>query len=119
MDLFNDPEVPLWFKVLNLPEENFERSQYAGDSFDGKGKFRLKDIGVMKRLAPGLYEAAAQDIKEHNDMVFAHGNSAKKYKLGKKVGSIPLMDAALHPELVNDRKAQEKYWQQNPELKAR
>jgi hypothetical protein len=48
----------------------------------------------------------------------AHGNAAKKYKLGKKIGSIPLIDTALHPELATDKKAQERYWKQHPELKA-
>lgn len=117
-NLFNDPEVPLWMKLIHLPEESFERSQYAGESIDGKGKFRLKDLGVMRQLAPGLYEAAAEDMKAHNDMIVAHGNAAKKYKLGKKIGSIPLIDTALHPELATDKKAQERYWKQHPELKA-
>lgn len=118
MNLFDDPEVPLWFKVISLPEQMFEKSKYAGDSFTGEGKFRLKDTGVMRRLAPGLYEAAAEEIKEHNDMVFAHGNSVRKYKLGKKIGSIPLIDATLHPELMNDKAAQDKYFKAHPELKA-
>ncbi len=118
MTLFDDPEVPLWMKIIHLPEEQFERSKYAGDSVDGKGKFRLKDLGVMRQLAPGLYEAAAEDMKEHNSMVVAMGDSAKKYKLGKKIGSIPMIDAALNPELSSDKKEQEKYWKAHPEFKA-
>lgn len=118
MDIFSDPEVPLWYKILNLDDSKFEKSEYA-DPNGSRSKFRLKDLSVMRKLAPHLYEAAAEDIKEHNEMVAAHGNRVKKYKLGKKIGSIPLIDAALHPELTHDVKAQKRYWEQNPQLKAK
>ena len=96
----------------------FEKSAHA-DPFGVGKKFRLKDIGVLRRLAPGVYESAAGEVKEHNDYVFAHGGKERKYKLGKKLGSIPLWDASLHPELSHDKRAQEKYWQEHPEMKCR
>lgn len=116
-DIFSDPDIPLWFKIVNLDEKHFERSKHAGSSVDGKGKFRLKDLGIIRQMAPNIYKAAADEVKEHNDYVFQHGASFKQYKLGKKIGSIPLIDACLHPELASNQKAQEKYWQENPQLK--
>ena len=113
-----DSEAPLWWKVLNLDDRNFERSRAAGDSHDGNGKFRLKDLGLMRKLAPGLYESAAQEVKEYNDYVFENRGVLKKYKLGRKIGSIPIYDAALHPELINDEAARKKYWEQHPEMKS-
>ena len=111
-------EVPTWWAVLNLDENRFEKSRYA-DAGAEREKFRLKDLDVMRKIAPGVYESAAQEVKEHNDYVFQHGKRFNKYKLGKKVGSIPLWDASLHPELMHDKKAQEKYWQAHPEMKCR
>ena len=111
-------DIPTWWKILNLEDTQFERSRYADEAAE-REKFRLKDIGVMRKVAPGVYEAAAQEVKEHNDYVFQHGQRFNKYKLGKKVGSIPLLDAGLHPELMHDQKAQDKYFQEHPEFKCR
>lgn len=115
MDLFSDPNVPLWFKLLNLDESHYERSQYADPN--NPNKFRLKDPNILMKLAPGLYQAAAGEVKEYNETLLANGKTNRKYKLGKKVGSIPLTVALLRPELMNDKKAQEKFWQENPALK--
>jgi len=111
MEAANDKSLPLWWRVLNLDAANFEKSVYAGD------KFRLKDLGLMRKIAPKVYDAAAQEVKEHNDYVFQEGKKFNKYRLGKKIGSIPMWDVALHPELMTDKDAQEKYWQQHPELR--
>lgn len=115
MDLFKDPEVPLWFKLMNLDASHYEKSQYADPN--RPNAFRLKDPTVLQQLAPGLYEAAAGEVKEYNDALLANGKSKRKYKLGKKVGSIPLTEALLRPELMNDKKAQDKYWSQHPRLR--
>jgi hypothetical protein len=118
VNLFEDPSVPLWFKVINLDEKHFEKSIYA-DPNAPHGKFRLKDPNILRQLAPGVYESAAAQVREHNDTVLLHGSSKKKYKLGKKIGSIPLVEATLRPELMNDPEAQKRYWQQHPELKCK
>jgi hypothetical protein len=114
-DIFSDKSVPLWFKLLNIDESHYERSQYADPG--NPNKFRIKDPAILQKLAPGLYEAAAGDVKEYNDALLANGKSKRKYKIGKKLGSIPLIEAMLKPELMNDPKAQEKYWRDNPGLK--
>lgn len=115
MDIFSDPEVPLWMKLLHLDEKHYEKSKYADPL--NPNKFRLKDPAMIRKLAPGLYEAAAGEVKEYNEALAINGSSKRKYKLGKKVGSIPLVEAMLRPELMNDKKAQEKYWQDNPGLR--
>lgn len=110
---------PLWWKLLNLDASHFERSKYAAPlSPESKGKFRLKNLEVLRKLAPDLYEAGAQEVKEYNTYLAEHDGGLKKYKLGRKLGSIHALDAALHPELMNDPKAREKYWLEHPEMKA-
>ena len=84
----------------------------------GKGKFRLKNLNILRKIAPYLYEAAAEEVKEFNTFHRLNGNTFDKVKLGRKIGSIPLVDMVLHPELQSDKKAQDKYWKEHPELKA-
>jgi len=110
-------DAPVWWRVLNLEDTQFEKSRYADPA--RPGAFRLKDVGVLRRLAPGVYEAAADDVREFQDYVFQHGASHRKYRLGRKIGSIPLLDAAHNPELLGDRKAQDRYWQDHPEMRVR
>lgn len=112
-------DVPDWFKVLNLEAGLFERSKLLADNPDSKGKFRLKDLNVLREVAPRTYEVAAQEVKEYNDALFETKGQVRKYKLGRKIGSIPMLDAALHPELMNDPKAQDRYFQEHPEMKTR
>lgn len=111
-------DMPAWWQILNLEASQFEKSRYADENAE-KEKFRLKDLGVMRQLSPGVYEAVAQEVKEHNEYVFQNGKRFNKYKLGKKIGSIPLQDAGLQPELMHDHKAQDKYFQDHPEMKCR
>ncbi len=119
-NFFNDPDIPAWFKLLQVDEKHFERSLYADPHGTSEaGKFRLKDLGIMREIAPHVYAAAAEQVKEHNEMVAAHGSKIKKYKLGKKIGSIPLYDVTLHPELAHDKAAQKKYFDEHPELRCK
>lgn len=105
---------PLWWATLNIDAAEFERSKYAGLT---PGKFRLKDLGVMRKLAPGIYESAAEEVKEYSDFLAYSDKNVKKVRLGRKLGSIPLVDAGLNPELMHDPKAQDKYFKLHPELK--
>lgn len=111
-------DTPTWFKVLNLEASQFEKSRYASYGADEE-KFRLKDIGVLRKIAPGVYESAAGEVKEYNDYVSAEGSKINRYKIGKKIGSIPLLDAGLHPELMHDKKAQDKYFKDHPEMRCK
>lgn len=112
--------APLWWSVLNLPTEQFERSKYAGNQNpDSKGRFRLKDPTVLQKLAPGLYQALADEVKQDNEiMMETKEKSIRKGRLGRKIGSIPLMAYHLNPELADDAKARERFWQDNPWLRA-
>ena len=110
--------IPDWWLVLNIDDKEFERSKYAKESFSDKGAFRLKNLNVLRKVIPGVYEAAVEEVKEFNEYHRLNGNSFDKVKLGKKVGSIPTWDAALHPELLNDKKAQDKYFQEHQEMRA-
>lgn len=109
-------ELPTWWKILNLEDNLFEKSQYANPW--QAGKFRLKDLGVLRKIAPGLYESTVQEVREDNSYLTQDGKNFKNTALGKKIGSIPLLDVGLHPELASDPKAQEKYWQEHPEYRA-
>lgn len=109
-------EVPTWQKLLNVDASNFEKSKYAAD---GQEKFRLKDLNLLREIAPGIYESAAGEVKEYNDAMFETRGTLRKYKLGRKLGSIPTIDMALHPELAWDKKAQDKYFQDHPEMRTR
>ena len=119
--IFDDPDVPAWWKVLNLPEENFERTKYAAPLTDpdSKGRFRLKDVNILRKLAPEIYDGAAREIKNYEDVLLEHKGTLKKYNLGKKIGSIPMLDVSLRPELAYDESAQNKYWEEHPELKVK
>ena len=57
------------------------------------------------------------EIKEDNNYDSWDGKKKRKIKLGKKIGSIPLLDFAYHPELANDPKALNKYFIDHPEYK--
>lgn len=114
-----DASIPAWQKILNLDEKHFEKSKYAGDSQSGEGKFRLKDLALLREVAPGTYAAAAEEVKEYSEALFQTKGQIRKYRLGRKLGSIPAFDMALHPELAWDHKAQDKYFSQHPELKTR
>lgn len=108
-----DKSIPLWQRILNLDASRWERSRYANpDNYNQEGVHRLKDLNIVRQLAPGMYEAAAEDAK-------AFRNSAVKHNgTWKKVGSIPSIDMSLHPELRYDKSAQDKYFIEHPELKA-
>ena len=45
------------------------------------------------------------------------GKKKGKIALGRKVGSIPALDFAYHPELANDPVALDKYFKDNPQYK--
>lgn len=110
--------IPDWWKILNIEDTEFERSKYAKSSVSGKGAFRIKDLNILRKILPDVYEAAAEEVKEFNTFHRLNGNTFDKVKLGRKLGSISLWDAALQPELFNDSKAQDKYWKDHPEFKA-
>lgn len=115
----DDASVPAWAKILNIDASKWERSKYAGESVNPEGKHRLKDLALLREVAPGVYQAAAEEVKEYSDALFETKGQFRKYKLGRKLGSIPMMDMALHPELGFDRAAQDKYFAEHPELKTR
>jgi len=116
--IISDTELPEWFRILHLEDDLFERSKYAAPTHsESKGKHRLKDLNILRKIAPNTYETAAQEVKEYSDALFEHKGVLKKYNLGRKLGSIPLMDMTLHPELANDPAAQDKYFKEHPELK--
>lgn len=100
---------PLWWKILNLQTSDFEWSKYLG-------KWRLKNLGILRKLAPGLYESCYGEVRENQVITDIHGN---KVKVGKKVGSIPLVDYMFNPELHNNREEQDKYFKEHPEFKAK
>lgn len=115
----DDPTIPAWQKIINLDTRNFERSKYAGESFSPDGKHRLKDLNLLRQIAPGVYESVAQEVKEYSDGLLETRGKFRKYKLGRKLGSIPLLDMAMHPELGHDRAAQDRYFKEHPEFKTR
>lgn len=106
-------EVPYWFQIMNLEADLFEKSIYASEI--DRPKFRLKNLNILRKLFPGVYESAAEEVKEDNQYYFLDGGKAA---IGKKKGSIPLEDFALHPELRFDPKEREKYWKENPQFRA-
>ena len=109
-------EYPTWWKVLNIEDTKFERSQFASDA--GPGKFRLKDLDLLRKVAPSIYEAATQEVREDNEYIAQEGKKFQKLRIGRKLGSIPLLDAGLNPELMHDKKAQDRYWENHPEMRA-
>lgn len=110
--LLEDPQVPLWQKILNLDSSRWERSKYAAPHLEGsEGAHRLKDLNIIRQLAPGMYEAAAEEAKAFRDTAVKHNGTFKK------LGSIPVLDMHLHPELRYDKHAQDKYFKEHPELK--
>lgn len=111
--ILENPNIPLETKVLNLDASKFEKSEYAD------GKYRLKDLNILRELAPGVYESVADEVKEYSAALFETKGQFRKYNLGRKVGSIPLMDMTLNPELAWDHAAQDKYFQEHPELKTK
>ena len=115
LERMNLNDAPDWFKLLNVDASQFERSKYAGEQ---AGKFRIKDLGLLRRVAPKVYQAAAEEVKEGNEFIAQHDKRFGKVKLGRKLGSIPAWDAALRPELLTDPKAQDKYFQDHPEFRA-
>lgn len=116
-NFIDNPDIPVWQKILNLDTKNFERSRYAGESFSPEGRHRLKNLNLLREVAPGVYKSAAEEVKEYSDQLFETRGQLRKYKLGRKIGSIPMMDMALHPELAFDKSAQDKYFKDHPELK--
>lgn len=108
-----DKSLPLWARILNLDASRWERSKYAApQSPDSEGTHRLKDLNLVRQIAPEMYEMAESEAKEFRD------NAVKHNGTWKKVGSIPIMDMSLHPELRYDKFAQDKYFSEHPELKA-
>jgi hypothetical protein len=101
-------EVPTWWKILNMDANEFSKR--------GK-RWTLNKIDALTKVAPGIYKSAGDEVKAFNEYHVANGNSFGKVKLGRKVGSIPLMDFALHPELADDDQAVEKYFNEHPELR--
>lgn len=87
-----DPLIPAWQKILNLDTRHYERSKYAGESI--AGKHRLKDLSILRQVAPGMYAAAAQEVKEYSDALFETHGQFRKYALGRKLGSIPKIGRA-------------------------
>ena len=106
-----DPEIPLYQKILNLDAGRWERSKYLNHSPGSEGAHRLKDLGIIRQLAPKMYEAAAEDVKAFKDSAVKHNGT------WKKLGSIPAIDMELHPELRYDKTAQDKYFMEHPELR--
>lgn len=104
--------VPSWWKVLNAPADKFSRRT------DGQKGFRFNTYDTLREIAPELYDGAAAEVKEFNEYHTLNGNSFGKVKLGRLIGSIPMRDWAMHPELAYDNKALKKYFEQHPELRA-
>lgn len=108
-----DKSLPLWARILNLDASRWERSKYAAPHReDSEGVHRLKDINIVRQLAPGMYEAAAEEVKAFKDSAVKHNGH------WKKIGSIPTIDMSLNPELRYDKSAQDRYFRDHPELKA-
>lgn len=112
--ILKDKSIPLWYRILNLDEKNFEHSNYAGAN---KVESRIKDLDILRKLAPNLYESCVKEIKEDSIYNTWDGKRKGKVKLGKKLGSIPVVDFAYRPELANDPKAVDKYFIDNPQYK--
>lgn len=109
MDIPDDS--PLWWKTINSDVNEFSKSSV-------NGKWQLNRYDFLKELSPGLYESAAQEVKEFNEYHIHNGNSFDQVKLGRKIGSITMQDFFAHPELQKDPKALKKYWELHPELRA-
>ena len=115
----DNPGIPAWQKILNIDASRFERSRYAGQAQSPEGKHRLKDLNILREIAPNTYQSAAEEVKEYSEQLFETRGQFRKYKLGRKLGSIPMLDMALHPELGYDKSAQDKYFKDHPELKTK
>jgi len=85
MDKFAD--VPTWWKVLCLPVTEFTKNP--------DNTWQLNKYEILRELSPGLYESAAQEVKEFNDYHILQGNSFGEVKLGRKVGSIPRLSTPM------------------------
>lgn len=102
---------PIWWRILNkLPFTDFNKEH--------DNRWQLKSYDTLNKIAPDLYDAAGQEVKEFNTYHRLNGNSFDKVKLGKRVCSIPFLDAFYHPELLHDKKALEKYLKEHPECRA-
>lgn len=107
-EYLEDKSIPLWQRILNLDASRFEKSRYAALN---AGKFRLKDLNILRQLAPGMYATAAEEAAEFRETAKRNNGT------WKKLGSIPAIDMNLHPELIYDTKAQDRYFSEHPELK--
>lgn len=112
--ILSDNSIPLWYRILNVDAKHFEFSKYAGLT---NNRARIKDLDILRKLAPGLYESCVNEVKEFNNYNTWDGKQVKKLPLGKKIGSIPILDWVYQPELQNDKKAQDKYFREHPEFK--
>lgn len=107
-----DPEIPLWAKLLNLDASRWERSRYAvPHTYGDSGAHRLKDLNILKVLGPGQYQAAVEDVKAFKETAIKHNGTFKK------LGSIPTAWMNLHPELKHDKSAQDKFFRDYPEFR--
>ena len=107
----NNPNLPPWAKLLWTPAD-----QWSHSSEDHS--IQMNSYGFLKKVAPEVYDAAGQEIKEFNEYHILNGNTFDKVKLGRRICSIPIEDYVLHPELQRDPKALKKYLEEHPELKA-
>lgn len=113
-----DQSVPQWFRILNIEHTEFERSRYAGEAH-GEGKFRLKNVDLLKEMDPAEYKAAVESVKEFNSQLADTKASKRDYKLGRLLCSIPATYMALNPELGTDEKALDRFLESHPELKTK
>lgn len=111
-----NPDIPVGDKVINLDASRFEKSKYA--SQDDHSKFRIKDIAVIKSIAPKAFDAAAKEVKEYSDQLFQNRASGKK-STWRKLGSVPTVLLTLRPELAFDKAAWDKFFLENPEYKTK
>ena len=102
--------IPPWWAILNTDEKEWSKNP--------DGKYQVNKYKTLKSVAPGLFDACGQEVKEFNDYHRLNGNSFDKGKLGRKIASIPALDYFLHPELAYDNKALAAYLETHPEFKA-
>ena len=114
--IVKDNSKPLWWRILNLDAKNFDISKTAGlNSVNA----RIKDLNILRQLAPRTYEACAEEVKEFNSYNAFDGRKFRKVVLGKKLGSIPMVEWSHRPELQYDEKAVDKYFIENPQFKCK